>query len=58
MTQFFLPGFDTDAFVRAWEPSAKPFFTAVLTFEEAGGGKTGFQHDRPLMGPSPRSAPH
>ena len=30
----------TDAFVRAWEPSAKPFFTAVLTFEDAGAGRT------------------
>lgn len=30
----------TDAFVRAWEPSAKPFFTGILTFEDAGAGKT------------------
>lgn len=30
----------TDAFVRAWEPSEKPFMVVVLTFEEAGGGKT------------------
>jgi uncharacterized protein YndB with AHSA1/START domain len=30
----------TDAFTRAWEPSAKPFFTGVLTFEDAGNGKT------------------
>jgi uncharacterized protein YndB with AHSA1/START domain len=27
----------TDAYVTAWEPSAKPFFTAVLTFEDRGG---------------------
>lgn len=30
----------TDAFVRAWEPSAKPFFTGILTFDDAGPGKT------------------
>jgi uncharacterized protein YndB with AHSA1/START domain len=30
----------TDAYVSAWEPSEKPFFTAILTFEDAGGGKT------------------
>jgi uncharacterized protein YndB with AHSA1/START domain len=27
----------TDAFVKAWEPSEKPFFTAILTFEDQGG---------------------
>jgi uncharacterized protein YndB with AHSA1/START domain len=27
----------TDAYVRAWEPSEKPFFTVVLTFEDVGG---------------------
>lgn len=27
----------TDAFTAAWEPSAKPFFTCVLTFEEEDG---------------------
>ena len=27
----------TDAFVRAWEPSEKPFMTAILTFEDEGG---------------------
>jgi uncharacterized protein YndB with AHSA1/START domain len=26
----------TDAFSKAWEPSAKPFMTVILTFEEAG----------------------
>ncbi len=26
----------TDAYARAWEPSAKPFMTGVLTFEDAG----------------------
>lgn len=30
----------TDAYTRAWEPSGKPFFTGILTFEDAGGGKT------------------
>lgn len=30
----------TDAYTRAWEPSEKPFMTGVLTFEEAGEGKT------------------
>jgi uncharacterized protein YndB with AHSA1/START domain len=30
----------TDAYTKAWEPSAKPFFTMILTFEEAGPGKT------------------
>ena len=30
----------TDAFTKAWEPSAKPFFTAIVTFEDLGGGKT------------------
>jgi uncharacterized protein YndB with AHSA1/START domain len=30
----------TDAYTKAWEPSAKPFFTGILTFEDAGNGKT------------------
>jgi len=30
----------TDAYTRAWEPSEKPFMTGILTFEDAGGGKT------------------
>jgi uncharacterized protein YndB with AHSA1/START domain len=31
----------TDAYTTAWEPSAKPFFTGILTFEDQGGpGKT------------------
>ena len=30
----------TDAFTRAWEPSGKPFMTAILTFEDAGNGQT------------------
>ncbi len=30
----------TDAYVSAWEPSASPFFTAILTFEAIGGGRT------------------
>lgn len=28
----------TDAFVSAWEPSAKPFMTGILTFEDADAG--------------------
>ena len=28
----------TDAYVRAWEPAAKPFFTGIITFEPEGGG--------------------
>lgn len=27
----------TDAYVRAWEPSAKPFMTVILTLEDEGG---------------------
>ena len=27
----------TDAYVKAWEPSAKPFMTVTLTFEEEAG---------------------
>lgn len=30
----------TDAYTAAWEPSAKPFMTVILTFEDAGEGKT------------------
>src|SRR3546814_20108298 len=34
----------TDAYNRAWEPSDKPFFTGIVTFEDAkdekGDGKT------------------
>lgn len=28
----------TDAYTRAWEPSAHPFMTTVLSFEDEGGG--------------------
>lgn len=28
----------TDAYVRAWEPSEKPFMTLILTFEDEGEG--------------------
>lgn len=28
----------TDAFVSAWEPSTKPFMTAIVTFADEGGG--------------------
>lgn len=30
----------TDAYTHAWQPSEKPFMTAILTFEDAGPGKT------------------
>jgi len=30
----------TDAFASAWAPSEKPFMTGMLTFEDAGNGKT------------------
>ena len=30
----------TDAFIDAWVPSEKPFMTAIVTFEEAGPGRT------------------
>jgi len=30
----------TDAYTEAWTPSENPFFTAILTFEDAGEGKT------------------
>ena len=30
----------TDAYTEAWEPSQKPFMTGILTFEDAGEGRT------------------
>lgn len=30
----------TDAYTSAWKPAEKPFFTCVLTFEDAGNGET------------------
>ena len=30
----------TDAFTEAWQPSEKPFMLAIVTFEDAGEGKT------------------
>ncbi|HOB94152.1 MAG TPA: SRPBCC family protein [Aquabacterium sp.] len=30
----------TDAYVRAWEPSAKPFMTLILSFDDLGDGRT------------------
>lgn len=30
----------TDAYTEAWKPSGKPFMTAIITFEDAGEGKT------------------
>lgn len=32
----------TNAYTAAWEPSEKPFMTVILTFEEAGDGKTNY----------------
>ncbi len=30
----------TDAYTGAWEPAAKPFMTAIVTFEDIGNGQT------------------
>ncbi|MBZ8142454.1 polyketide cyclase [Rubrivivax gelatinosus] len=30
----------TDAYVRAWEPAAKPFMTLILSFDDLGDGRT------------------
>lgn len=30
----------TDAYTQAWQPSEKPFMTAIITFEDLGGGQT------------------
>ena len=30
----------TDAYGPGWVPAAKPFFTAIITFEDLGGGRT------------------
>ena len=30
----------TDAYTSAWQPSEKPFFTGIVTFEDAGPGRT------------------
>jgi uncharacterized protein YndB with AHSA1/START domain len=32
----------TDAYTKAWEPAEKPFMTVVLTFEDAGNGRTNY----------------
>ena len=32
----------TDAVTAAWEPSEKPFMTAIITFDDLGDGKTRF----------------
>jgi len=32
----------TDAFSGGWEPAEKPFMTGILTFEDAGEGKTNY----------------
>lgn len=32
----------TDAFIKPWEPSEKPFMTLILTFEDAGDRKTNY----------------
>ena len=33
----------TDAYSAGWVPSDKPFFTAIMTFEDAGNGKTKYK---------------
>jgi len=33
----------TDAFTETWQPSAKPFMVAIITFEDLGGGKTRYR---------------
>ena len=30
----------TDAYTAGWQPTEKPFFTGIITFEDIGGGKT------------------
>ncbi len=30
----------TDAYTAGWEPSAEPFFTGIVTFEDLGNGRT------------------
>lgn len=32
----------TDAYTTGWVPSAKPFMTGVITFEDFGGGRTAY----------------
>lgn len=32
----------TDAYTNAWEPKENPFMTVILTFEDAGNGKTNY----------------
>ncbi|MBI1318759.1 MAG: polyketide cyclase [Candidatus Hydrogenedens sp.] len=32
----------TDAYIEAWVPSGKPFFTAIVTFEDNGDGTTNY----------------
>lgn len=32
----------TDAYTTGWVPSAKPFMTGVITFEDLGGGRTAY----------------
>lgn len=32
----------TDAYTTGWVPSAKPFMTGVITFEDHGGGRTAY----------------
>ena len=38
----------TDAYTSAWVPSAKPFFTCILTFEDDG-GRTRYTRPRPPL---------
>lgn len=32
----------TDAYMKAWDPSPRPFMTVTLTFEDAGAGRTNY----------------
>lgn len=33
----------TDAYTKAWEPSAQPFMTSIVTFEDLGNGRTRYE---------------
>ena len=44
----------TDAYVKAWEPSEKPFMTLILTFEDEGRQNTLHRPRAPLDGGRPR----
>jgi uncharacterized protein YndB with AHSA1/START domain len=46
----------TDAFTKAWEPTEKAFMTAIVTFEDLGGGRTRYTARAALDGRRPRGA--